>query len=89
MRNAEWLKKNPSLEVQLAGHCDERGTNNYNIALGERRSFDVKKELAILGINANKLFAISYGEEKPVCIEGKETCWSKNRRVQFLIRSKS
>ena len=89
VKNAEWLKQNPSLEVQLVGHCDERGTNNYNIALGERRSLDVKKELAILGINTNKLFTISYGEEKPVCVEAKELCWSKNRRVQFLIRSKS
>jgi peptidoglycan-associated lipoprotein len=87
VKNAEWMKKNPSLEFQLVGHCDERGTNNYNIALGERRSFDVKKELAILGINTDKLFTISYGEEKPVCVEGKEICWSKNRRVQFLINS--
>ena len=83
VKNVEWLKQNPSLEVQLVGHCDERGTNNYNIALGERRSFDVKNELTILGISTDKLFAISYGEEKPVCVEGKEKCWSKNRRVQF------
>jgi peptidoglycan-associated lipoprotein len=89
VKNAEWLKQNPSLEVQLVGHCDERGTNNYNISLGERRSLDVKKELAILGINTNKLFTISYGEEKPVCVEPEELCWSMNRRVQFLIRSKS
>jgi peptidoglycan-associated lipoprotein len=82
-------EKKPSLEFQLVGHCDERGTNNYNIALGERRSFDVKSELAIVGINTNKLFAISYGEEKPVCVESKEICWSKNRRVQFLINSKT
>jgi peptidoglycan-associated lipoprotein len=89
VKNAEWLKQNPSLEVQLVGHCDERGTNNYNIALGERRSFDVKKELIILGISRDKIFAISYGEEKPVCVEGEEICWRKNRRVQFLIKSKA
>ena len=89
MKNAEWMKQNPLLEFQLVGHCDGRGTNNYNIALGERRSFDVKKELVILGINTDKLFAISYGEEKPVCVESKEICWSKNRRVQFLINSKT
>ena len=87
LKNAEWLKHNPSLKVQLAGHCDERGTNNYNIALGDRRAFYVKKHLAFLGISENRLFPISYGEEKPACWEGEEKCWRKNRRVQFLIIS--
>ncbi len=87
LKNAEWLKLNPSLKVQLAGHCDERGTNNYNIALGDRRAFYVKKHLAFLGISTNRLFPLSYGEEKPTCREGEEKCWSKNRRVQFLIIS--
>jgi peptidoglycan-associated lipoprotein len=87
LKNAEWLKHNPSLKVQLAGHCDERGTNNYNIALGDKRALYVKKQLAFLGINESRLFPISYGEEKPICWEGKEKCWSKNRRVQFLIIS--
>jgi len=86
-KNAEWLKYNPSLKVQLAGHCDERGTNNYNIALGEKRALYVKKQLAFLGISENRLFPISYGEEQPTCWEGEEKCWSKNRRVQFLIIS--
>lgn len=86
-KNAEWLKQNPSLKIKLAGHCDERGTNNYNIALGERRAFYVKRQLAFLGISENRLFPISYGEEKPTCWETDEKCWSKNRRVQFLIIS--
>ena len=86
-KNAEWLKYNPALKVQLAGHCDERGTNNYNIALGDRRALYVKKQLAFLGISENRMFPISYGEEKPTCSEGEEKCWSKNRRVQFLIIS--
>ena len=73
--------------MQLAGHCDERGTNNYNIALGNKRALYVKKQLAFLGISKDRLFSISYGEEKPTCWEGKENCWSKNRRVQFLIIS--
>ena len=87
LKNAEWLKYNPSLKVQLAGHCDERGTNNYNIALGNKRALYVKKQLAFLGISKDRLFSISYGEEKPTCWKGEEKCWSKNRRVQFLIIS--
>lgn len=87
LKNAEWLKHNPFLKIKLAGHCDERGTNNYNIALGERRALYVKKQLAFLGISENRLFPISFGEEKPTCWEGEEKCWSKNRRVQFLIIS--
>ena len=87
LKNAEWLKYNPSLKVQLAGHCDERGTNNYNIALGNKRALYIKKQLAFLGISKDRLFSISYGEEKPTCWEGEEKCWSKNRRVQFLIIS--
>ena len=86
-KNAEWLKYNPALKVQLAGHCDERGTNNYNIALGNKRALYIKKQLAFLGISKDRLFSISYGEEKPTCWEGEEKCWSKNRRVQFLIIS--
>ena len=87
LKNAEWLKLNPLLKIKLAGHCDERGTNNYNIALGERRALYVKKQLAFLGISENRLLPISFGEEKPTCWESEEKCWSKNRRVQFLMIS--
>ena len=88
IKNAEWLKQHPKYNVQLAGHCDERGTNNYNIALGEKRSVYIKNQLSYLGISINRLIPISYGEEKPICHEFKEECWSKNRRVQFLISAK-
>ena len=85
IKNADWLKKDPSLKIQLEGHCDERGTNNYNLALGEKRTHKVKRELEILGIDKNRMITVSYGEEKPFCPESKESCWSQNRRVQFLI----
>ena len=85
IKNAESLKKNHSLKVQLEGHCDERGTNNYNLALGEKRAHKVKRELEILGIDKDRMLTVSYGEENPLCAESKESCWSQNRRVQFLI----
>lgn len=85
LKNSEWMKKNPSAIVQLQGHCDERGTNNYNIALGQRRARHVKRQLINFGIKKDRLLTISYGEEKPVCLEGRENCWRKNRRVQFLV----
>ena len=87
IEHAELLKQNPSLKIQLAGHCDERGTNNYNIALGTRRALNVRRQLEFLGISTDRLFSISYGEEKPSCRKSTEKCWSKNRRVQFLISS--
>ena len=86
IKNSEWLKKDPSLKIQLEGYCDERGTNNYNLALGNKRAHKVKRELEVLGINKDRMLTVSYGEEKPFCVESKESCWSQNRRVQFLIR---
>ena len=86
IKNADWLKKDPSLKIQLEGYCDERGTNNYNLALGDKRAHKVKRELEILGIDKGRILTVSYGEEKPFCTERKESCWSQNRRVQFLIR---
>ena len=86
--NAQWFKKHPSAKAQLEGHCDERGTNNYNLALGDKRANSAKKLLMTFGIQQSRLITISYGEEKPFCFEGKESCWSKNRRVHFLISSK-
>ena len=86
IKNVDWLKRDPSLKIQLEGHCDERGTNNYNLALGEKRAHKVKRELEILGINKGRILTVSYGEEKPFCSERTESCWSQNRRVQFLIR---
>ena len=86
IKNADWLKKDPSLKIQLEGYCDERGTNNYNLALGNKRAHKVKQEREILGINKDRMLTVSYGEEKPFCSERTESCWSQNRRVQFLIR---
>ena len=85
IKNADWLKKDPSLKIQLEGYCDERGTNNYNLALGNKRAHKVKRELEILGIDKDRILTVSYGEEKPFCSERTESCWSQNRRVQFLI----
>jgi peptidoglycan-associated lipoprotein len=84
-KNAEWLKKNPNIKVEIQGHCDERGTNNYNLGLGERRSLIAKKYLVALGLEEDRLFTISYGEEKPFCFESTKECWQNNRRDHFMI----
>lgn len=84
----EWLKNNSSYRVLVEGHCDERGTNEYNLALGERRANGAKKFLNDLGIAEKRISTISYGEEKPVCSDKKEGCWSKNRRDHFLLAKK-
>ncbi len=83
--NAAWLKANPSARVQIEGHCDERGTDEYNLALGARRAQAAKDYLVELGISADRLSTISYGEEIPVCREQTEACWQRNRRDRFVI----
>jgi len=83
--NADWLKGNPSVRIEIEGHCDERGTNEYNLALGAKRAQAAKDYLVSLGITANRLSTISYGEEVPVCKEQNEECWQKNRRDRFVI----
>jgi peptidoglycan-associated lipoprotein len=83
--NADWLKKNPSARVEIEGHCDDRGTNEYNLALGAKRSQTVKDYLATMGISAERLSTISYGEEIPACKEQSEDCRGKNRRARFVI----
>lgn len=83
--NADWLKKNPGVKVEIQGHCDERGTNNYNLGLGERRALATKKYLVALGIEEDRLFTISYGEEKPFCFNSTKECWQDNRRGHFLV----
>lgn len=85
---AEWLKGNSSYRVLIEGHCDERGTNEYNLALGERRANSAKSYLIGLGIAEKRISTISYGEEKPQCTEHNEGCWSKNRRDHFLLARK-
>lgn len=82
--NAEWLKANPAARVQIEGHCDERGAADYNMALGAKRAQAAMDYLATLGVAANRMSTISYGEEIPVCREHTEDCWAKNRRARFV-----
>lgn len=84
-KNAETLKGASGVRVRIEGNCDERGANEYNMALGERRTNSVRDYLLNLGIDKNLLITVSYGEEKPVCTEHNEECWSKNRRVDFVV----
>ena len=85
--NADWLKANPSVRAQVEGHADERGTNEYNLALGAKRADSVKRYLADLGVSASRLSTVSYGEELPICKEQNEICWAKNRRAHFAIKT--
>ena len=84
--NATWLKSNGDNLVLIEGHCDERGTNEYNLALGERRAKATMNYLVSQGIQANRITIISYGEERPVCTEKTEACWAKDRRANFLVK---
>jgi peptidoglycan-associated lipoprotein len=84
--NAQWLKSNPNHLVLIEGHCDERGTNEYNLALGERRAKSTMNYLVSQGVQANRITIISYGEERPSCTEKTEQCWAKNRRAHFLVK---
>ena len=85
-RNADWLQKNANKKVIIEGNCDERGTNEYNMALGQRRADAAAKYLMDLGIGKGRIGTVSYGEEKPLCKESNETCWSKNRRDDFIVK---
>ena len=86
--NATWLKSNANNLVLIEGHCDERGTNEYNLALGERRAKATMNYLVSQGIQANRITIISYGKERPVCSEKSEGCWQKNRRAHFLVKAR-
>ncbi len=83
--NAEWLKDNGRVRVEIEGHCDERGTVEYNLALGAKRARAAKDYLTSLGVEADRMTTISYGEELPLCREHNEGCWQQNRRVHFVI----
>lgn len=85
--NADWLKSNPAARVQIEGHCDERGDANYNLALGAKRAQTARDYLITLGISADRLSTISYGEEIPACTEHTEDCWAQNRRARFVVTS--
>ena len=84
-QKAEWLQNHPDANVVIEGHCDERGTNAYNLALGERRAESVKTFLVNLGIDGSRLTTISYGEEKPLDPGHNEEAWAKNRRAAFVL----
>jgi peptidoglycan-associated lipoprotein len=85
MQKAAWLRANANVTATIEGHCDERGTNEYNLALGDRRADSAKAFLVDLGIAASRLTTISYGEERSLCSQKNEECWAKNRRGHFVI----
>jgi peptidoglycan-associated lipoprotein len=85
MRHAAWLRENADVTVTIEGHADERGTNEYNLALGDRRADSAKAFLVDLGIASSRLTTISYGEERPLCMQQSEECWAKNRRGHFVV----
>ncbi len=85
-RNAEWLKSNESQRVIIEGHCDERGTAEYNLALGEKRAQAVQSYLQSLGVSSRQLSTVTYGEELPLDPTPGETAYSRNRRVHFALR---
>lgn len=80
-RQAAWLQKYPQVNVTIQGNCDERGTREYNLALGALRASAVKSYLVSLGVSASRIETISFGRERPVCTESTETCWARNRRA--------
>jgi peptidoglycan-associated lipoprotein len=82
--NAEWLKENKRARTEVEGHCDERGTVEYNLALGAKRAKAVKDYLVSLGVSSDRLTTISYGEELPLCRDASEQCYARNRRVHFV-----
>jgi len=85
-RQAVWLKKYPQLSITIEGHCDERGTREYNLGLGERRANSAKDYLVALGVAANRVKTISYGKERPVALGSNEAAWSQNRRSVTVVR---
>lgn len=85
--NGNWLKEHVQAKVEIEGHCDERGTVEYNLALGAKRARAAKEYLSALGAAAERLTTISYGEELPLCREHDEACWQRNRRAHFVVVS--
>jgi peptidoglycan-associated lipoprotein len=82
--NADWLRENPNVRILIEGHCDERGTREYNLALGNQRAQAATAYLTSLGISASRIETISYGEENPVAMGEGEQFWSQNRRSEFV-----
>ena len=86
--NAEFLKANSKVDIQVEGHCDERGGRQYNLALGERRAKSVLEYLVAMGVESKRISTISYGNERPVSEGHDESAWSKNRRANFVVTAK-
>lgn len=87
-KNADWMKRWASTKMMIEGHCDERGTSEYNLALGERRAQAVKDYLVSLGVGADRAQTVSKGKEQPFCADKNESCWQQNRRGHFVITAK-
>jgi|SRR5579863_619948 len=87
LKDARWLSEHPEEKIQVEGHCDERGTNEYNLVLGEHRAREVMSYLVHLGVAPQRLSLISYGEERPFCSEHTEACYQKNRRAHLVGKS--
>lgn len=87
-QNATWLKRWTNTRINIEGHCDERGTAEYNLGLGERRANAVKAYLVELGVPADRIVVVSKGKEAPFCTESNEACWRENRRGHFIITAK-
>ena len=83
-QDARFLQQHPSINFTIEGHCDERGSTEYNLALGDNRALATKNALLSMGISANRIKTISYGKEKPFCTESTEACWQQNRRAHFV-----
>jgi peptidoglycan-associated lipoprotein len=84
--DAQFLQQHADISFTIEGHCDDRGSTEYNLALGDQRATSVKSALATLGINASRIKTISFGKEKPFCMEENETCWQENRRAHFVYQ---
>lgn len=84
--DSQFLTQHPNIKFTIEGHCDERGSIEYNLALGDKRANSVKEALTTAGVNADRIHTISYGKERPVCSEHNEECWQQNRRAQFVFQ---
>jgi len=84
--NAGWIQDHKDAKVTVEGHCDERGSTEYNIALGDRRANSAKGYMKNLGVTADRLNTVSYGKERPICTQHEESCWWQNRRAEFIAK---
>jgi peptidoglycan-associated lipoprotein len=85
-RNADFLRQHPNIRIVIEGHCDERGSTEYNLALGDNRALAARDALVRLGVSADRIRVISFGKEKPFCTESNEQCWQQNRRAHFVMQ---